>query len=683
MCARVDREKFKNIGGAMKPKVFSICLSVCLVNACTTQRSDDSKEGSSKPRPRLHSRNFFENSEAEKRLCAELKKNPDTFEIPIHQTTTASSSSLGPVEKILEYRADSIENPLNISLVKMHKGMLVSFGIECEDTVDYQTHTVVFETDENFKPRTKGVILRVPLALDTSNYSTRAGNLNLFIMNDEVYGLINESWDQNLYKLEKVDGRWKARFMQRFEMSGSMRSKVFQIGWVPLVGKDKTQTSLLMGSNLEPNHTVVEGDFSKLGETSHLKLRSGCYTSILWDRKSYGDLRGSTPALYSFDKKKFLGFFYALHRDGDEQHYNFGAYTIDPDTFCVEDIARKPIELDKTLVAESKLLFPSGLTSLSEGKYAVGIASEDSAIKILIVDKMKTMDSLMNINEAMVENLKKIEAENILADPVVESYLKKHKVYLSMTTSPQRIDKIHYVIEPLIDSSLISKIYLNLPKLYSKKKIPYMIPEKLKRFEPKLQIVRFENDMGPISKLIPAVRYIRKHEPDGDAIIITLDDDTGYSMGAIGQVIKHLIHNEGQVFGASTQAITFWNLNSTTHWSEGENSRVIEGFGTIGYRLRYIDDKMMEKIALANSYCFVSDDLVLSYVLDRNAYKRVSLNNKFIGLDKQFQFTYGFGSDALHKGQGLGTSTHEDLNSDKYQKCNEYLAKFSSAKPEL
>ena len=83
----------------------------------------------------------------------------------------------------------------------------------------------------------------------------------------------------------------------------------------------------------------------------------------------------------------------------------------------------------------------------------------------------------------------------------------------------------------------------------------------------------------------------------------------------------------------------------------------------------------MEKIAMSNKYCFVSDDIVISFVLDHTGIKKVKLNNQYIGIDKNFPFTYGFGLDALHKGGGLEESAL-DLNKEKYQKCNEYLDSF-------
>ena len=50
----------------------------------------------------------------------------------------------------------------------------------------------------------------------------------------------------------------------------------------------------------------------------------------------------------------------------------------------------------------------------------------------------------------------------------------------------------------------------------------YTIPQELLS-HPKVAIMRLQDDLGPISKSLPVIRYAQQHDPR--ALIITIDDD--------------------------------------------------------------------------------------------------------------------------------------------------------------
>ena len=49
--------------------------------------------------------------------------------------------------------------------------------------------------------------------------------------------------------------------------------------------------------------------------------------------------------------------------------------------------------------------------------------------------------------------------------PAVIKYLKRHKVYISMTSGPLRLKKLPSVLN-LLDLTNIAEIHINLPKFY-------------------------------------------------------------------------------------------------------------------------------------------------------------------------------------------------------------------------
>ena len=74
----------------------------------------------------------------------------------------------------------------------------------------------------------------------------------------------------------------------------------------------------------------------------------------------------------------------------------------------------------------------------------------------------------------------------------VQDYLKNHKVYVSLTTSPARIDKIIPVLDSL-DKTYLDTIFLSI-YLICRDNSEYIIPKKLLNY-PKLKILRIQHDL--------------------------------------------------------------------------------------------------------------------------------------------------------------------------------------------
>ena len=112
------------------------------------------------------------------------------------------------------------------------------------------------------------------------------------------------------------------------------------------------------------------------------------------------------------------------------------------------------------------------------------------------------------------------------------------------------------VLETL-DTTHVKEILNQYSQQFGRDGSEYDIPEELKRF-PKVRILRPSVDQGPITKLLPAIEYAQSK--DKEALVITVDDDTGYPKGTIPELIYHSVKTKNSVVSGSGQDGTFWKL---------------------------------------------------------------------------------------------------------------------------
>lgn len=285
---------------------------------------------------------------------------------------------------------------------------------------------------------------------------------------------------------------------------------------------------------------------------------------------------------------------------------------------------------------------------------------------------------------------KRVISNNPLLQKVTD-FLLDHKVYISLTSSPSRLPKLHYMLETL-DLENVEKVLIALPKRYGRNDEGYADTDiDALNASSKVEVIRIERDLGPITKLIPAVQYAESED-----IIITVDDDIGYHTGMVNELIIASIMNDNTVVGGSGQDLGFWNIPYFS-WPHNDDSdsicgdgtisscHIIEGFAAVAYRPKYVDAEFMITLGEMNPYCFVSDDMVISYVLSLNGIRRKMISTQFYHRDHFAQaFMYGMGEDALHNGGGFVDNMAieiegGDINAQKYQRCysaiQEYMKK--------
>ena len=231
----------------------------------------------------------------------------------------------------------------------------------------------------------------------------------------------------------------------------------------------------------------------------------------------------------------------------------------------------------------------------------------------------------------------------------MREFLHAHPVYISLTTSPARIEYLPEVLENL-DLSEVSMILLNIPFTYGRTSETYTIPAAI-RHHPKIMIQRLPEDLGPISKIIPGIQYAQARDPE--ALVIAIDDDVAYPRGMVAEHIYTLVHHPRTVTAANWRRLDQrWHISrdALARWPN-EQYAVVQGFASIGYQakdfpwqsmLRWLE---LEKRS-GGKDCYLSDDLVISYGLAKKGLRVKKISSPYLSNTavKMFSFSYNAGA---------------------------------------
>lgn len=271
----------------------------------------------------------------------------------------------------------------------------------------------------------------------------------------------------------------------------------------------------------------------------------------------------------------------------------------------------------------------------------------------------------------------KTEQRDLENDKKVQQYLQKHKVYLTMTTSPTRLRKITTVLGMVLQNPYIYRVYITLPEKYRNEE-PYKKSDinYVKEVDPRIRIKRVKRDMGPVTKMLPTVMSMK----DRNALVISLDDDIGYPNSLINELIYYSVHRPDIIHtGASFSFGDYPGSKIDRHlWPvyykpRGSYGDVVEGWGGIAYKKKFIDAKAIRRLNGSGTICKLSDDLTISYSLANKKIKNKEIDSKYYDRDMLFPLAYGEMADALHQGSGTDIKDQEDANMIKYKKCLELL----------
>lgn len=211
------------------------------------------------------------------------------------------------------------------------------------------------------------------------------------------------------------------------------------------------------------------------------------------------------------------------------------------------------------------------------------------------------------------------------------------KIILSLTTSPERLQTLHYVLACFYDDikDLIDVIYVTLPWFFrniQKRERQYTIPIALLDRFPLVKILGISYDNGPAAKIIHAVEYERQISDRNrcdESIFLSLDDDMDYRADYIYHVIyqqisknkmntKYVISpmatdiNRYESFPLAIPALPKMFRHSY-HIKE-----LAQGFGIIGYKGKTLDPLFIKQVSNADRSCRLSDDVTISYQLGKD-----------------------------------------------------------------
>jgi len=249
-----------------------------------------------------------------------------------------------------------------------------------------------------------------------------------------------------------------------------------------------------------------------------------------------------------------------------------------------------------------------------------------------------------------------------------EKFENNQKVILSMTTNPTRIKNISKVLDS-IDLTLVDIIQINLPlKFRNEYSYDQNDIVNLQKLNDKIKIRIFQEDLGPIMKIIPTLETYT----DPNAVVVVIDDDILYNNYLIKRLLESINHDPNKVYSGKIFKLGDYNISKfANHFT----AFIAEGWTSIAFKRSLITNEMIQEmkyITNLNNFCKLSDDFVFSYVLNNVGIKVSSINLIPDFLDYAVSDSF-----SLYKGSGLSndelnkfsSSDYFDKNMLKYDMC--------------
>ena len=227
--------------------------------------------------------------------------------------------------------------------------------------------------------------------------------------------------------------------------------------------------------------------------------------------------------------------------------------------------------------------------------------------------------------------------------------LKMYKIVVSFTTSPSRLYRVEPVIRSILDQDYsVSSIEINLPDKY-KNKEDYVIPDFLSpdnpKKDPKVSVIRTGRDIGPSSKVIPA---LLRYKDTPNVYVVSIDDDHVYPSNLVSTLVKGLqLYGPDKVYGIGGQDLYLTPKMGISTYSFEKTCKVatLEGVFGVLYNPRIcikdsgeisgIDDiNKYYDIIMNCSECITSDDISISNYLAMKEIDIIKLHFKHMSRNK-------------------------------------------------
>jgi len=185
----------------------------------------------------------------------------------------------------------------------------------------------------------------------------------------------------------------------------------------------------------------------------------------------------------------------------------------------------------------------------------------------------------------------------------------KSRIICSLSTIPERVDRgtVNKTIKSLNEQTVKPDlIYINISNELNNKKYDLDKLNEMKKEHPNLVINIIDKDIGPITKIVPVIKYLQNTDK-----LILVDDDVSYDNKTIETLLK-----------SKKQAVGFHgfkqNQNDEFNYvcdvPETKEVDILETFHGVLYDA-YILKDLEEYNKSLNNKCFKQDDIKISKYL--------------------------------------------------------------------
>lgn len=240
-------------------------------------------------------------------------------------------------------------------------------------------------------------------------------------------------------------------------------------------------------------------------------------------------------------------------------------------------------------------------------------------------------------------------------------------VVVSLTTSPRRISQIKPTIDSILEQSRTpDAVLLNLPHRYARTGELYRLPTFLDDLPVTLN--RRCIDLGPATKLLPTIEWLRSRNWPENTRVIAVDDDIVYPTEMVERYMSTDANDAWSMSGLkiSEQLSTRSLPTSATHGIEVD---ILEGCAGVAVTLWMFDSSYREffKKAIRDHECFISDDVTFAWFLRRNGVRLRFANWPGCNHEMLVHQPYGFEEDAL---RNLSPTPYLEGASDQFRYSN-------------
>jgi glycosyltransferase involved in cell wall biosynthesis/GNAT superfamily N-acetyltransferase len=240
------------------------------------------------------------------------------------------------------------------------------------------------------------------------------------------------------------------------------------------------------------------------------------------------------------------------------------------------------------------------------------------------------------------------------------------KIIVGITTTPLRIKNLEPVLRSILRQSCPpDEIHLNIPHVYKRDNIPYIIPSNLTNIDSKIKFIRTA-DIGPATKIVPVLLGL---DQSSDTLVITADDDILMLPQTIEVIARAFNKDSSAIYGLSGYKLgqELEPIYSNTEMRVD----VLEGYAHFAVHRKFISEDFTNYLKIAHSIRsgFLHDDVVMANYFALKGVPLIQLfekdaNRRILRL-RGAQLFYGIDSDALHNGGGQDFLDFSDLNQTK------------------